>query len=497
MASFAACGEVVQLVAPGQMPRIGDGHLARLIIGLIVRNGGRTLASALESLLAQTFRDFRVIVGDNASTDDTADIADSFAARDDRVSVVRHPRDLARSGNLRALLAVADTPYFMWAAADDRWAPAHLEWNMAALEGDPGIVGSQSRVLFLRHGQPSRIGQGSFALEGSEIENLKRFLAWPEDNSRFYGIFRTAALKTVFPEKPFHAYDWAISANTLRYGRHYEVQAVTTIRDETDAAAYAARATDGLAWHSPVTPLWPLAKDVMRGGSRGGAVRLIPTLARLNARIALRFFLLRRHTQAQGTAESGWWHKISALSAPGLRERLALWRGRHPSHLLRPFPANGPVNPKLSIVCIARDALESILTLAASLPHGPDDDSELVLCDRGSRDATELCLAGRRYPVSIRFDEESSFGDALKRALDAARAGMILVVEADGLRTLSDVDVAAITASAASALAGQTAPDGPGHLVVGRAQLASALAANPSPNDLAELRASVAAAPPL
>ena len=53
-------------------------------IGVPVYNGDALLDECLQCLAAQTFRDFEVLVYDNASTDRTASIAQSWAARDAR-----------------------------------------------------------------------------------------------------------------------------------------------------------------------------------------------------------------------------------------------------------------------------------------------------------------------------------------------------------------------------------------------------------------------------
>ena len=68
-----------------------------LSIGLPVYNGERFLAQALDCLLAQTFRDFEIIISDNASTDRTPEICRAYARRDPRVRYVCNQRNLGRS----------------------------------------------------------------------------------------------------------------------------------------------------------------------------------------------------------------------------------------------------------------------------------------------------------------------------------------------------------------------------------------------------------------
>ncbi len=112
----------------------------RLCIGLPVYNGQKYLASTLESLLGQTFADFRLIVSDNGSTDATEDICRGFARRDRRVDYHRSATNRGMSWNFNRLVALADSEYFKWAAYDDLHAPQFLERCIAALDADPQVI---------------------------------------------------------------------------------------------------------------------------------------------------------------------------------------------------------------------------------------------------------------------------------------------------------------------------------------------------------------------
>ena len=71
----------------------------RVSIGLPVYNGENFLEEAVESLLAQTFEDFELIISDNASTDRTKAICQAYAAQDDRVRYFRNHENIGASGN--------------------------------------------------------------------------------------------------------------------------------------------------------------------------------------------------------------------------------------------------------------------------------------------------------------------------------------------------------------------------------------------------------------
>ncbi len=98
-----------------------------ITIGMPVYNGAATIARAILSLQAQTFKDWTLVVSDNASTDSTGAIAAAFAERDPRIRVIHQPRNIGPSANFKAVLASAEAPLFGWLADDDWLSTDWLE----------------------------------------------------------------------------------------------------------------------------------------------------------------------------------------------------------------------------------------------------------------------------------------------------------------------------------------------------------------------------------
>lgn len=90
-------------------------------IGVPVYNGAKQIRGALDSLLAQSFRDFEIIISDNASTDGTHMICQEYEKKDSRVQYIRQKKNLGPIGNFDFVLNQARGEYFMWAAHDDVW----------------------------------------------------------------------------------------------------------------------------------------------------------------------------------------------------------------------------------------------------------------------------------------------------------------------------------------------------------------------------------------
>jgi GT2 family glycosyltransferase len=104
-----------------------------------VRDGARWIAEAIGSVLAQSFRDFELVIVDDGSVDGTPAIIDGFAARDPRVVVLRRaPSGVVAS--LNAGLAIARAPLIARLDADDIAEPQRFADQITAMQRDPDLV---------------------------------------------------------------------------------------------------------------------------------------------------------------------------------------------------------------------------------------------------------------------------------------------------------------------------------------------------------------------
>ncbi len=116
----------------------------RPVVGVVIPayNAAATIDETLRSVISQTYDRLDIIVVDDGSRDDTAAIAERYAAIDDRIRVVRQKNaGVAAARNHGASLLSADLLAFV--DADDLWAPAKIERQLQALSegGDPvGLV---------------------------------------------------------------------------------------------------------------------------------------------------------------------------------------------------------------------------------------------------------------------------------------------------------------------------------------------------------------------
>ncbi|QOV21219.1 glycosyltransferase family 2 protein [Anabaenopsis elenkinii] len=196
----------------------------KLSIGLPVYNGEKFLKSALDSLLAQTFADFELIISDNASTDQTEAICRAYAAQDQRIRYYRNPINLGCAPNFNRVFDLSVGEYFKWAAYDDLHAPEFLIKCVEVLDHNPQVILCHSHVYLIDE-------NGSFL----QPYNIQLKTDSPQPHERFhqllskhlcyqlYGVIRAQALRKVPPMGSHGTADGILLLRIGLLGEFYEI----------------------------------------------------------------------------------------------------------------------------------------------------------------------------------------------------------------------------------------------------------------------------------
>jgi glycosyltransferase involved in cell wall biosynthesis len=145
-------------------------------------NYGRFLPDAVGSVLGQEGVDLRVLVIDNASDDDSLEVARVLAARDKRVEVIAHSVNHGHTSSYNEGIDEASADYFLILDADDLLAPGALGRALTVLESNPGICfaygveGRLDKGYLARRTARGGPGGASFATGREFIRGLCR---WP------------------------------------------------------------------------------------------------------------------------------------------------------------------------------------------------------------------------------------------------------------------------------------------------------------------------------
>jgi glycosyltransferase involved in cell wall biosynthesis len=220
------------IAMPGDPEPKADSGMAaaapRVSIGLVVFNGERFLSSAIDSLLAQTFSDFELLISDNGSTDGTQGIAGAAAARDERIRYVRHSRNRGLAWNLNFVVGQARGEFFMWAGHDDLHEPEFIERCVGVLVDNPGVVYAYGNT-FLIDGEGTVFGREINRFELGVRSPNRRF--WEQlvvrGGQNFYGIIRSSVLRSIAPHGSIPWSERVMFAELSLHGRFALVKGAT------------------------------------------------------------------------------------------------------------------------------------------------------------------------------------------------------------------------------------------------------------------------------
>ena len=133
---------------------LGDKIGAQVIVVLSAYNGSRHIAEQIESIRAQSLTEWKLIVRDDGSTDNTIEIVKSFAARDPRISLVSDALgNIGPWASFAELLKIARdsrADYVFVSDQDDVWLPDKIETQLPLLERrreQPALVHSDLKVV--------------------------------------------------------------------------------------------------------------------------------------------------------------------------------------------------------------------------------------------------------------------------------------------------------------------------------------------------------------
>ena len=163
----------------------------KVSLGLPVYNGSQYLAASIDSLLAQTFADFELIISDNASTDDTESICRRYARQDERIRYYRVEENLGAAWNYNRVFELAQGEYFKWAAHDDIHMPTFLEKTVEVLDRRPEVIWCFGRYSHI--GPNGRLVPGAAERDLSFINPNGIDRSSPRPHQRFQAILLSRA----------------------------------------------------------------------------------------------------------------------------------------------------------------------------------------------------------------------------------------------------------------------------------------------------------------
>lgn len=188
-------------------------------------NYAEYLDESIQSVLHQTFSNFELIIGDNASTDNTEEVVSGYLT-DTRIKYIKNPVNLGLVKNLNQLMKQAKGNYIKILCSDDKFHPELLAKFVSEMDANPTVVLASSYYEFF--GIDTEVCRAPFQglHDGSKIvfETLKdkNWLGFPTNV-----MFRSAACKGLeFNISYSWIDDWDFYVRLLKKGDCYIIPEV-------------------------------------------------------------------------------------------------------------------------------------------------------------------------------------------------------------------------------------------------------------------------------
>jgi glycosyltransferase involved in cell wall biosynthesis len=192
----------------------------KVSFGLPVFNGGSMVSEVIDSILAQTFRDFELVIFDNASTDSTEATCRDYARRDSRIRYARGHVNRGAQYSHNQVVRLSHGEYFNFAGHDDKFAPRFLERCVEVLDTRPEIVLcfcnfdviDESGALLWPGTPTPRL------LQLNPAHRLRDFWRAPPVSQIDYGLIRRSALEKTELHQDWYGSDRALILDLVLLG---------------------------------------------------------------------------------------------------------------------------------------------------------------------------------------------------------------------------------------------------------------------------------------
>lgn len=132
----------------------------RITVIMGIYNCGNTLIEALKSLETQTYKNFKVILCDDGSKDNTLDIAIKWSKDHSNYIVIKNVKNLGLNTTLNRCLKYADTEFVARMDGDDRSLPHRFEQEVKFLDEHPEFAIVSGPMIYFDEDGEFRCGRG-------------------------------------------------------------------------------------------------------------------------------------------------------------------------------------------------------------------------------------------------------------------------------------------------------------------------------------------------
>jgi hypothetical protein len=238
----------------------------RAILGMTLYNNAKHVREATDSILAQTHRDFALLMLDDGSSGEVEAIAREYERRDNRVRYWRHQQRQGMVPTWKEIVEIArrqypNAEYFAWVSDHDRWDVRWLARMLAELDAHPDAVLVYPQTLRIDE-DGALVDKEPRVFDTSGTANARerwRRFSWNGFGSgdMVYGLMRMRALEAAGIFRPVLNPDRLLIAELTQQGEIRQVQDPLWSRRQSGGASVARQGASLFAGPPPPRFGWP------------------------------------------------------------------------------------------------------------------------------------------------------------------------------------------------------------------------------------------------
>jgi len=193
-------------------------------------NGEKYIREQLDSILAQTEKDFEIVICDDASTDSTLLVLKEYEKKDNRFHIYENEKNLGYRENFNKAVSLCKGDFIAFSDQDDIWLPHHLQ-TLKENIGENFVCAGRAQRFFENDTLLNLFQPTNYQAENL-ISQIKRLIYQCYAFNMYQGasqMISKQAAETYFPiEKDEYAHDWASATNAIAENKFIYMNEIIT-----------------------------------------------------------------------------------------------------------------------------------------------------------------------------------------------------------------------------------------------------------------------------
>jgi len=197
----------------------------KVSVAIPVYNGAQWIGPTIESILNQTFENFELVITDNQSTDNTAEICRDFLQQDKRVVLHVNETNIGAALNFNRAFELSDADYFKWASSNDIIAPTFLQRCVDVLDtkSDVVVAAPKTQIIDENDEVVEQCNEDMHLCEDDPFDRFTAFLDRVRLNNLEQALMRSDVLRKTTLQAVYPGSDTILMAEMAARGKVHQV----------------------------------------------------------------------------------------------------------------------------------------------------------------------------------------------------------------------------------------------------------------------------------